>query len=197
VFCPEVEKYDFSSLQTVLTGAAPLGLPVLRAFRERMLSRGYDIAVLSGKYSKLISSILSDLIKAYGLTEASPSVAYMSREWWDRKFGSVGQLFPSLEARLVSDDEGTDAQEGGPGELWIRGSSVMKVRFHRIWLSWLLSKLAQGYINNVAATRDTITGDGWLKTGDIAVIDSDGFLSIVDRKKELIKYKVIIIVLDS
>ena len=63
---------------------------------------------------------------------------------------------------------GVDAE----GELWIKGPQVM-----------------QGYLNNAKATAETITDDGWLRTGDIARIDEDGYLFIVDRLKELIKYK--------
>lgn len=93
-----------------------------------------------------------------------------------RKIGSIGILLPNLEARLIaSDDEDNiiDAAPGEPGELWVRGPIVMK-----------------GYLNNPTATANSVTSDGWLKTGDIAVIDEEGYYKIVDRKKELIKYKV-------
>jgi acyl-CoA synthetase (AMP-forming)/AMP-acid ligase II len=87
--------------------------------------------------------------------------------------GSIGILLPNLEARLVTDENGeVDAEEGQPGELWLRGPSVMK-----------------GYLNNKAATEAAITPDGWFKTGDIATRDAEGFYYIVDRRKELIKYK--------
>jgi acyl-CoA synthetase (AMP-forming)/AMP-acid ligase II len=91
------------------------------------------------------------------------------------KIGSIGVLLPGLEARLAVDGNGDgdiDAAEGAPGELWIRGPLVMK-----------------GYLNNRAATKDAITPDKWFKTGDIAIRDKDGFYYIVDRRKELIKYK--------
>jgi len=87
----------------------------------------------------------------------------------------VGLLLPNLEARLVIDGEGdgnVDAKVGEPGELWIRGPTVMK-----------------GYLNNVAATKDCITHDKWFKTGDIAIRDPEGYFYIIDRRKELIKYK--------
>ena len=79
---------------------------------------------------------------------------------------------PSTECRLVDPETGEDVGEGERGELWIRGPQVMK-----------------GYLNNDEATAATIDADGWLHTGDIAVVDSDGFYEIVDRLKELIKYK--------
>jgi 4-coumarate--CoA ligase len=91
-----------------------------------------------------------------------------------RKVGSIGILVPNLEARLVASDEDNiiDAAPGEPGELWVRGPTVMK-----------------GYLNNPSATANSITADGWFKTGDIATRDEDGYYNIVDRKKELIKYK--------
>jgi 4-coumarate--CoA ligase len=92
-----------------------------------------------------------------------------------RKIGSIGILLPNLEARLIAGDEDNiiDAAPGEPGELWVRGPIVMK-----------------GYLNNPTATANSVTSDGWFKTGDIAVIDEEGYYKIVDRKKELIKYKV-------
>jgi len=92
-----------------------------------------------------------------------------------RKIGSIGILLPNLEARLIASDENSiiDAAPGKPGELWVRGSIVMK-----------------GYLNNPTATANSVTPDGWFKTGDIAVRDEEGYYKIVDRKKELIKYKV-------
>lgn len=116
------------------------------------------------------------ILQGYGLTETSPTTHLVPKSHGVSKIGTVGLLLPNLEARLVVDGEGDgniDAQEGQPGELWIRGPSIMK-----------------GYHNNPTATKDSITQDGWFKTGDIAIRDADGFYSIVDRRKELIKYKV-------
>ena len=106
------------------------------------------------------------------MTETSPTTHTVPLEHGLSKVGSVGILLPNLEARLV-DEDGKDAPEGEPGELWIRGPTVMK-----------------GYHNNPAATKESITEDGFFKTGDVAIVESDGFFHIVDRKKELIKYKV-------
>lgn len=113
------------------------------------------------------------ITQAYGLTETSPTVFLLPVEYANDRVGSVGLILPNLEVRLVREDAGevlTDIE--GAGELWVRGPIVMK-----------------GYLNNPTATAAAITPDGWLKTGDIAVRDSGGFFAIVDRRKELIKYK--------
>ena len=105
--------------------------------------------------------------QGYGMTELSP-VTHAIPEGEVRP-GSSGTLLPNTRARLVDPDTGADTTEG---ELWISGPQVMK-----------------GYLNNPEATAQTIDQDGWLHTGDIARIDDDGHLFIVDRLKELIKVK--------
>lgn len=132
----------------------------------------------------------------YGLTEMSPVTHILPPKDALRKVGTTGLLLPNLEARLVEDDtEGqpvVDAKLGEAGELWVRGPTVMKVRSHQeiSALMFWLTPGVQGYLNNPAATRNAITPDGWFKTGDVCIIDDEGFYTIVDRKKELIKYKV-------
>jgi len=124
------------------------------------------LALRKGKNPRLI------ITQGYGLTETSPTTHLVPEEAAD-KVGSVGMLLPNLEARIIDDDDGkVDAEPGEPGELWVRGPNVMK-----------------GYLNNGVATRHAITPDGWFKTGDVAVLDSNGLYWIVDRRKELIKYK--------
>jgi acyl-CoA synthetase (AMP-forming)/AMP-acid ligase II len=86
--------------------------------------------------------------------------------------GSIGPLVPNTECRIIDVATGEDAVSGEPGELLIRGPQVMK-----------------GYLNKRQATAQTIDPDGWLHTGDVARIEEDGSLRIVDRIKELIKYK--------
>jgi acyl-CoA synthetase (AMP-forming)/AMP-acid ligase II len=86
--------------------------------------------------------------------------------------GSVGPLIPNTEARLVDPETREDGAEGEPGEIWVRGPQVMK-----------------GYLNNDQATAEIFAGDGWLRTGDIGRVDENGFFYVVDRLKELIKYK--------
>lgn len=91
---------------------------------------------------------------------------------WDTKAGTIGPLLPNLEARLVQDD-GTDAKEGEPGELWIRGPSIMKVRLLG-QCDWVNADGIQGYLHNATATFNSITTEGWFQTGDISIRSSDG-----------------------
>ncbi|EKM52327.1 uncharacterized protein PHACADRAFT_211599 [Phanerochaete carnosa HHB-10118-sp] len=109
--------------------------------------------------------------QAYGMSETSGCVSLVPLEHLKDGHGSVGLMMSNLEGRIV-DKSGRDVAVGTPGELWLRGPNIMK-----------------GYVNNPEATAETLTQDGWLKTGDVAVRDSHGFLAIVDRWKELIKYK--------
>ncbi|KAF9514737.1 hypothetical protein BS47DRAFT_1372215 [Hydnum rufescens UP504] len=113
------------------------------------------------------------LTQSYGLTETTSGTHWLRVEDSMRKPGSVGWLIPNIQARLVDEDE-EDIQPGQEkrGELWVRGPNIMK-----------------GYLNNPTATKNAITPDGWFKTGDIATLDDEGYFRIVDRKKELIKYK--------
>ncbi|HMB89316.1 MAG TPA: 4-coumarate--CoA ligase family protein [Rhodothermales bacterium] len=109
--------------------------------------------------------------QGYGLTETSPVTHFIPRNR-EIKVTSVGFPVPNTEVRIV--DVGTDNNLGTdePGEIWIRGPQVMK-----------------GYHNNPEATRDMIDEAGWLHTGDIGYVDDDGYFYVIDRVKELIKYK--------
>lgn len=108
--------------------------------------------------------------QAYGMSEASPGTHVGLYD--DMVHGSAGKTLPNQEVRLVDPETGKDAAPGERGEIWIRGLNVMK-----------------GYRNNEKATRETIDSEGWLHTGDVAVVDTRGNFFVVDRLKELIKYK--------
>ena len=109
--------------------------------------------------------------QGYGMTELSPA-SHGTPDNVDAPKGSVGLPIPNTECRLVDPVTGIDVEDREPGELWVRGPQVMK-----------------GYLNNPEATAATVDEDGWLHTGDIANRDRDGYYTIVDRLKELIKYK--------
>ncbi|WP_309752965.1 class I adenylate-forming enzyme family protein [Novosphingobium sp.] len=103
----------------------------------------------------------------YGMTETCGIITSVSGPYFIDRPDSAGPAMPSFDAKVV-DDEGTELPQGEVGELWVRGSPVIK-----------------GYLNRPDATAETIT-EGWLHTGDIARIDADGFIYIVDRKKDLV-----------
>jgi long-chain acyl-CoA synthetase len=106
------------------------------------------------------------IYEGYGLTEAAPIVSTNAIEESPRA-GSIGPPLPGVEVRLVGDD-GEDVFPGDPGEIWVRGQNVFT-----------------GYWEDPEATARVLV-DGWLRTGDVAVADDDGFLSLVDRKKDLV-----------
>lgn len=147
---PDVERYDLSSLVQILCGAAPLSGEVERECARRI---GCPIA------------------QGYGMTEFA-GAAITKREGPDPgKTGSVGWIWPNMEARIVDVATGEDLGPNERGELWMRGPNVML-----------------GYFERPEATREALTEDGWLRTGDVAYVDDDGEFFIVDRVKELIKH---------
>jgi long-chain acyl-CoA synthetase len=104
--------------------------------------------------------------EGYGLTEASPVVT--SSRGIDVRIGSVGRVLDGIDVRLV-DESGDDVLEGDAGEIWVRGPNVFK-----------------GYLHDRESTERVLTADGWLRTGDIAITDHDGYLYLIDRAKDLI-----------
>ncbi len=154
--------------------------PIVLGLAKHPMVDDYDLSSLRQIFSgaaplggdvaeEAATRIGTEIIQGYGMTELSPvSHATMSGH---AKAGSNGYTAPNTECRVV-DGEGVDQGVDGEGELWIRGPQVMK-----------------GYLNNENATRATIDEDGWLHTGDVARFDSDGHMFIVDRVKELIKFK--------
>lgn len=108
----------------------------------------------------------SEIYEGYGLTECSPVVSVNLPG--EVRPGTVGRLVPETEIKAV-DEEGNELPIGERGEAWIRGPQVML-----------------GYWGQEQATREAITEDGWFKTGDYVELDEDGFIRIVDRKKDMI-----------
>ncbi|KAL1593133.1 hypothetical protein SLS60_010740 [Paraconiothyrium brasiliense] len=151
---PAVKKFDLSSVRDVGSGAAPLGREIAEEFEKLWDDRRVNVKQGWG---------MTELTCA--ATSSDPNKTSIS--------GSVGELLPNCEAKIVLDDEGNaEAPQGERGEVWIKAPNVMK-----------------GYWGKPEATKDTLTPDGWLKTGDVAYVDKDGEIYIVDRKKELIKVK--------
>ena len=108
------------------------------------------------------------LIEGYGLTEAAP-VTHANPIFGERRAGSIGLPWPDVDARIVDPDTLEEQQAGQAGELWVRGPQVMR-----------------GYWNKADETKNVIAADGWLRTGDIARRDEDGYFYIVDRLKDII-----------
>ena len=111
-----------------------------------------------------------EVVQGFGMTELSP-VSHCTVEG-DFRPGTSGVTVSNTESRIVDPGTGEDQPVGERGELWVRGPQVMT-----------------GYLNNAEATAATIDADGWLHSGDIAMIDEHGHMTIVDRLKELIKFK--------
>jgi len=155
--------------------------PIVLAFAKHPLVDQYDLSSLRQVFSgaaplsaelaaEAAARIDCEVVQGYGMTEMSP-VSHLTL-MGGFKPGTCGVTVPNAQCRIVDPVTGEDKPVGGEGELWVRGPMVMK-----------------GYLNNSAATAATIDADGWLHTGDVGVIDADGHLTIVDRVKELIKFK--------
>ena len=153
--------------------------PVAVALAKHPMVAGFDLshverffsgaAPLGGDVGAAVAARLGCLsVQGYGMTEMSPVSHATPRG--QAKTGSVGVTLPSTETRIVVD--GRNAGPGEAGELWVRGPQVMV-----------------GYHNRPEATAATLTEDGWLKTGDLAEVDAEGWVFIRDRLKELIKVK--------
>ncbi len=159
---PLVNRYDTSTLRAVLSGAAPLDEELGHAVADRIGCR---------------------VVQGYGMTELSPVSHCTPLDGGRRLIGSVapigaaGWTVANSHSKLVDPVTGDEIDIpakglSDTGELWFKGPNVMA-----------------GYLGNEAATRETIDDDGWLRTGDLARVDSTGCVYIVDRLKELIKYK--------
>jgi len=158
---PVVEQYDLSSLRGIMSGAAPLDEDLGRAVKQRL-----GCQVVQG-YGMSELSPVSHVAPFDGGMELVGTVAPLS---------SCGWTVPNAVSKIV-DESGVEIDPPASGlsetgELWFKGPNVMP-----------------GYLNNDEATRSTIDDDGFLHTGDVARVDSSGCVYIVDRLKELIKYK--------
>jgi acyl-CoA synthetase (AMP-forming)/AMP-acid ligase II len=178
-------RFDFEqalkTMQDRRVTVAPLVPPIILALSKSPLVDGYDLSPLKLIFSgaaplggalagECTARLGCDVVQGYGMTETSPATHISSTA--HNKPGSVGMTVPNTECRVVSVETGEDVGACEPGEIWVRGPQVMK-----------------GYLNCAEATAQTIDPEGWLHTGDVAYADEDGYFFIVDRAKELIKYK--------
>nr|AAZ79469.1 4-coumarate:coenzyme A ligase [Eucalyptus camaldulensis] len=151
----EVDRYDLSSIRTIMSGAAPMGKELEDTVRAKLPN--------------------AKLGQGYGMTEAGPVLAMclaFAKEPFEIKSGACGTVVRNAEMKIVDPETGASLPRNQAGEICIRGHQIMK-----------------GYLNDPEATANTIDKEGWLHTGDIGYIDDDDELFIVDRLKELIKYK--------
>jgi acyl-CoA synthetase (AMP-forming)/AMP-acid ligase II len=158
--------------------------PIILALAKHPVVERYDLsklerivsgaAPLDAKLEKACSDRLHCVVcQGYGLTETGPVISTNNPfEPKTIRPGSTGHLIPNTEARVVDPVDGRELDRGEQGEVWYRGPQIMK-----------------GYLNDPEATARTVDAEGWLHSGDIGYMDADDYLFIVDRVKELIKYK--------
>ena len=143
---PNFDRYDFSSVRSILSGAAPLPVSLIKQYDELGIP----------------------IHQVYGLTESCGPACVMDSDHAAEKMGSTGRAFFHTEVRIV-DEAGKDCASDEAGEIWVRGSHIMKE-----------------YWNRPDATEESLVADGWLRTGDVASMDTDGFVTIQDRLKDMI-----------
>lgn len=156
---PCVDDFDLSSVRITNSGAAPLTKELQEAVFKRCRIR---------------------IKQGYGLSETSPTTHEQRFEDWNKKIGTIGRLQPNMEAKFceigAEDSVGgappKELKAGEIGELYMKGPNVFK-----------------GYWKNERATKECLDDDGWFRTGDVGYVDTDGDFFLVDRLKELIKYK--------
>lgn len=186
-----MQKFDIGLLldliQKYKITIAPMVPPIVLAIAKSSETEKYDLSsirmVKSG--AAPLGKELEDAVRAkfpgaklgqgYGMTEAGPVLAMclgFAKEPFEIKSGACGTVVRNAEMKIVDPDTGASLPRNQAGEICIRGDQIMK-----------------GYLNDPEATARTIDKDGWLHTGDIGYIDDDDELFIVDRLKELIKYK--------
>lgn len=184
VTLPRFELEGFlHTLQKAKITVAFIVPPILLALAKHPIVDQYDLSALRVLFSgaaplgealaSACSARLGVLVRqGYGLTETSPVTHSHPLGGDILEYASVGPALPNTECRLVDPLTEEDVPNGERGELWIRGPQVMK-----------------GYFNKPEATAACLGTDGWFRTGDVAIASAYGWFSIVDRVKELIKYK--------
>lgn len=174
-FCALVEEHGIESGYLVP--------PIILGLGKSPVVDEYDLSTLdyitsgAAPLGKDVATACADRLgcmvkQGYGLTETSPVTHLTARNAAEPAVDSVGHAVPNTEFRVVDVETHEDVTPGERGEIWVRGPQVMK-----------------GYLGRPDATAETIDADGWLHTGDVATVDEEERVYIVDRVKELIKYK--------
>jgi acyl-CoA synthetase (AMP-forming)/AMP-acid ligase II len=176
-------RYDFEAMLGVIerhqVSIIVVSPPVMTALAEHPAVNRHDLsrlrliccggAHIPPQIEKTVAQRLRAIVvQGYGLTETSAGMAINPPS--APRPGSCGKLFPLVEARIVDTDKSVDQAPGEAGEIWVRGPHLMK-----------------GYLEDTEATAAMFAPGGWLRTGDVGVFDSDGYLHLTDRLKELIK----------
>ncbi|KAK4362585.1 hypothetical protein RND71_017826 [Anisodus tanguticus] len=183
-----MERFDFGKMLEAVekyrVTYMPVSPPLVVAMAKSDLALKYDLsslkflacggAPLGKEVAERFNSRFPDveIVQGYGLTETTGGATGMNGPVEADRYGSAGRLAVNVEAKIVDPDSGETLPPGQRGELWLRGPTIMK-----------------GYVGDKQATSATLDPEGWLKTGDLCYFDADGFLYVVDRLKELIKYK--------
>ncbi|XP_042501611.1 4-coumarate--CoA ligase-like 9 isoform X2 [Macadamia integrifolia] len=183
-----MESFDFEgmlrAIEAYKVSFMSLSPPLVVAMVKSEVVGKYDLSSLHGVVcggaplgKEIIERFVSrfpnlEIQQGYGLTESTGAGARMVGSEEAKRYGSVGRLVMNMEAKIVDPKSKDPLPPGQQGELWLRGPIIMR-----------------GYAGDAKATASTLDPEGWLKTGDLCYFDFDGFLFIVDRLKELIKYK--------
>ncbi|KAL9999546.1 putative AMP-dependent synthetase/ligase, AMP-binding, AMP-binding enzyme domain, ANL [Helianthus debilis subsp. tardiflorus] len=183
-----MEKFEFNNalkaVEKYKVTYMPVSPPLVVAMAKSDLVPKYDlrsirmIACGGAPLGKEVAKSFSvrfpqvDIVQGFGMTETGGGVTGMSNPDECEHYGSAGRLSCNVEAKIVDPETGEALSPMQHGELWLRGPMIMK-----------------GYVGDKEETAAAMDTEGWLKTGDLCYFDYDGFLFVVDRLKELIKYK--------
>jgi acyl-CoA synthetase (AMP-forming)/AMP-acid ligase II len=180
-------RFDFASslsvIQTYGVTCAYLVPPIVIELAKHPIVDDYDLSSLRVIHSgaaplgEAVARACADrlgcpLMQGYALTEGFPAMRMAPTDPNASRVTSVGRCLPNTECKVIDPETGSELGPGQPGELWLRGPQIM-----------------QGYLHQPEATAEAIDHEGWLRTGDIGWADDEGYITVVDRLKELIKYK--------